>query len=263
MFFVELLVMEPSLPSSSSPFPESVFSYLAQSEHCHWWFRSRSAILIWLLRSKVYPFGKFLEVGCGNGYVIQGISKEFPEAELEASDYFDDGLACARQRVPGCSFRKLDATAMDEVAAYDCIGSFDVIEHIQADEVVLANFYRALRPGGYLLLTVPQHPWLWSRADDFAHHVRRYTASELRQKVLKTGLRIIYVSSFVSLLLPLMMTARRVSDQGQHYDPEHEFRIHPVINWVLYRIMMFEFLLLQLGLRFPAGGSLLLLSQKP
>ena len=129
----------------------------------------------------------FLEVGCGTGFVISGIAKAFPYLELEASEYFEDGLVFARQRLPQCRFRQLDATAMAEQDAYDCIGSFDVIEHIDADETVLSNFHRALRPGGFLLLTVPQHPWLWSSADEYAHHVRRYTAQELRRKVLHAG----------------------------------------------------------------------------
>ena len=66
--------------------------------------------------------------------------------------------------MPGSEYHsdvyQLDATAMAEENAYDCSDSLDVIEHIESDELVLSNFIRALRPGGFLLLTVPQHPWL-------------------------------------------------------------------------------------------------------
>jgi SAM-dependent methyltransferase len=151
---------------------------------------------------------------------------------------------------------------MSDVNAYDCIGSFDVIEHIDDDECVLFNFHRALRPGGFLLLTVPQHPWLWSAADDYAHHVRRYTYPELRRKVRASGFRIEYCTSFVSLLLPLM-ALQRLSSRHQTYNLEDEFKISPLLNAVLYLVMQLELLLLRLGLRFPAGGSLLLLARKP
>jgi SAM-dependent methyltransferase len=245
-----------------SPFPKQAFEYLALAESKHWWFRARNRAIVWILRSRVRGIKSFLEVGCGTGFVISGIAKAFPALELEASEYFEEGLVFARQRLPQCRFRQLDATAMSEQNAYDCIGSFDVIEHIDADECVLSNFNRALRPGGFLLLTVPQHPWLWSSADDYAHHVRRYTVQELRRKVLHAGFRIEYCTSFVSLLLPLM-ALQRLSSRNQNYNPDDEFKISSVLNTALYLIMQLELALLRLGLRFPAGGSLLLLARKP
>ena len=119
-----------------------------------------------------------------------------------------------------------------------------------------------MRSGGFLLLTVPQHPWLWSAADDYAHHVRRYTAQELRRKVLHAGFRIEYCTSFVSLLLPLM-ALQRLSSRNQNYNPDNEFKISQLLNAALYLVMQLELALLRLGLRFPAGGSLLLLARKP
>ena len=247
---------------TEKPFPEAAFKYLASAESSHWWFRARNSVIIWILRSSVYGIRSFLEVGCGTGFVISGIARAFPLLELEASEYFEDGLVFARQRLPQCRFRQLDATSMAEDNAYDCIGSFDVIEHIEADECVLSNFYRALRSGGFLLLTVPQHPWLWSAADDYAHHIRRYTSSELRRKVLSAGFRIEYCTSFVCLLLPLM-ALQRLSSRNQNFNPEDEFKISPLLNASLYLVMQLELTLLRFGLRFPVGGSLLLLARKP
>jgi SAM-dependent methyltransferase len=248
--------------SSPQPFPEEAFAYLASAESRHWWFLSRNQIINWILKEKTSGLVDFLEVGCGTGFVISGIAKAFPSLVLEASEYFEDGLVFARQRLPQCRFRQLDATAMAEENAYDCIGSFDVIEHIDADELVLSNFNRALRTGGFLLLTVPQHPCLWSASDDFAHHVRRYTVQELRRKVLQAGFRIEYCTSFVSLLLPLM-ALQRLSSHNQNYNPDDEFMISPLLNAALYLVMQLELILLRLGLRFPAGGSLLLMARKP
>jgi SAM-dependent methyltransferase len=248
--------------ASPQPFPEEAFDYLASAESRHWWFLSRNQIITWVLKAKVGRLANFLEVGCGTGFVISCVAKAFPSLELEASEYFEEGLVFAQQRLPQCRFRQLDATAMAEDNAYDCIGSFDVIEHINADERVLSNFNRALRTGGFLLLTVPQHPWLWSAADDYAHHVRRYTVKELRRKVLHAGFRIEYCTSFVCLLLPLM-ALQRLSSHNQGYNPDDEFKISSVLNTALYLIMQLEIVILRIGLRFPAGGSLLLLARKP
>ncbi|MCS5706442.1 class I SAM-dependent methyltransferase [Synechococcus sp. FGCU-3] len=252
------------MEKSLGPFPSSAYAYLSLAEARHWWFQSRNNIIIWTLKSRVRlsSGSSLLEVGCGSGFVTSGISKAFPAVRLEATEYFEEGLVFARQRVPACIFKRLDATQMTEDGIYDCIGSFDVIEHIEADELVLSNFFRAIRRGGRLLLTVPQHPWLWSAADEYAHHVRRYTRSDLCNKVSRAGFRVEYCTSFVSLLLPLM-ALHRVSQRNNDYNPDDEFRISPLLNSLLYLVMFVERLLLKLGLRFPAGGSLLLLAHKP
>ena len=74
------------------------------------------------------------------------------------------------------------------------------------DETVLRQVAKALRPGGRLLITVPQHQFLWSATDETAHHVRRYSCqSDLRAKTERAGFHVLRVSSFVSFLLPLML----------------------------------------------------------
>jgi len=244
-----------------SPFPTSAFSRLAQAEAGHWWFRTRNNVLLWALRNKVKPFARLLEVGCGTGYVLEGVSRAWPDAELHGSEYFEEGLEHARKRIARARFRQMDATRLDEVEQYDIIGAFDVIEHIEEDETVLHNLARAIRPGGSLLLTVPQHQWLWSQIDEYACHVRRYSRAELLDKVRRTGLQVTYVSSFVSLLVPLMWLSRK-REKKQH-DPMSEFNIPQWLNLALERVMQVELLLMKAGIRFPIGGSLLMVATKP
>lgn len=62
--------------------------------------------------------------------------------------------------MPGAHLMQLNATTLNDVDHYDVIEAFDVIEHVEEDEVVLNNLARAIRPGGSLILTVPQHRWL-------------------------------------------------------------------------------------------------------
>jgi SAM-dependent methyltransferase len=247
--------------ASRSPFPSSSYGQLAQAESGHWWFRVRNMVVLWALTKKVKPFNCLLEIGCGTGYVLEGISRAWPQIELHGSEYFEEGLEYARKRVPTAQFRQLDAITLDEVDRYDVVGAFDVIEHIEQDETVLRNLARAIRAGGSLVLTVPQHRWLWSQADEYACHVRRYSRAELVTKVQQSGLQVSYASSFVSLLVPLMWLSRkRVS---KRYDPMREFKIPRWLNQSLESLMKFELLLLKAGMRFPVGGSLLLIATKP
>lgn len=217
---------------TSKPFPEQAYSYLASAESRNWWFVSRNQIIIWALKTKAEGMTNFLEVGCASGFVLSAIREAFGSLDFEASEYFEEGLVVARQRVTNCRFRRLAATAMNERAAYDCIGCFDVLEHIVADEYVLSNFSLAVRPGGILLLTVPQHPWLWSSLDDDAHHRRRYTYSDLQKKLMCAGLQVEYCTFFVILLLPLM-AMQRLSKNRSTYDPDVEFKIIPLLNTAL------------------------------
>ena len=118
-----------------------------------------------------------------------------------------------------------------------------------------------IKKRGSLLITVPQHQWLWSVVDEHACHVRRYTKKELVKKVQATGLKVEYVSSFVCLLMPLMYLVR-LRAKNSDYDVMSEFEIPGWINSILEGVMNIEFMLLKIGLRFPFGGSLILLAKK-
>ena len=77
----------------------------------------------------------------------------------------------------------MDARRIPFEREFDVVGAFDVLEHIVEDEDVLGQMFKATRPGGGLLVTVPQHPFLWSASDEHAMHQRRYSRAELRRKV--------------------------------------------------------------------------------
>ena len=242
-------------------FPPSSFDKLAEMESGHWWFRSRNRILLWVLKKYVVRFENFMEVGCGTGFVIQAVQEHYPQAVLRGSDYFEEGLIHARKRMPSINFTQLDARKMDEEEFYDVIGAFDVIEHINEDELVLSNLSNALKNGGALLVTVPQHRWLWSVVDEHACHVRRYTRSELVSKVTQSGLTVEYVTSFVSLLVPLMWLSR-LRTKSRNTKPIDEFRISSLLNKLLEIVMFIEIGLIKIVIKFPFGGSLLLLASK-
>lgn len=253
------------MPKVDSPFPVEAFSDLAAIEVSHWWFRARNKLLLWIMATKVKPKTTYLEVGCGTGYVLQAVARAFPKLDLEATEYFSSGLSFAKQRVPSCRFHEMDACKMQDIDFYECIGCFDVLEHIRDDDKVLANFYRALKPKGTLILSLPQHQWLWSQSDDFAHHIRRYSRGDISRKLKKAGFHITYVNSFVSLLLPLMAIKRLQPSEKvlENFTVNDILGVNPALNKTLYALMLLELALLKLGIRFPAGGSIIVVARKP
>jgi SAM-dependent methyltransferase len=159
---------------------------------------------------------------------------------------------------------QMDARSIPFEREFDVVCAFDVIEHIVEDEEVLAQMYRAVKPGGGIMLTVPQHRWLWSRTDDYARHERRYRRSELVAKVQAAGFSVRRVVSFVSLLLPLMIASRALEGlRANAIDTHREFGLPSWINAALRATLDFERRLIVLGVSFPIGGSLLLVAQRP
>lgn len=249
---------------SSEGFHPEYFEQLSSLEVGNFWFQSRNTLILSLLKKHAPGLGSFLEIGCGTGFVLSGIASAFPSAALTGAEIYGTGLQYAAHRVPGAQFIQMDARNMPFEAHFDALGAFDILEHIEEDSVALGQMFAALKPGGILMLTVPQHPGLWSSQDVRACHVRRYTAAELRQKASSAGFEIVDYGSFVALLLPVMWLSRRCGKTGKesHQDPMAELRIGRVANLILSAIMAVELLFTRAGIRFPMGGSLFLVANK-
>ena len=205
-----------------------------------------------------------LEVGCGTGYVLQALVHECGLIAT-GSELHAEGLYHARGRLPEADFVELDARAMTYEGVFDLVAAFDVLEHIDDDTGVLRGLYRAARPGGVLLVTVPQHPWLWSRADHDARHVRRYTRGQLVSRVTQAGFTPLRTTSFVTLLLPLMVLSRwgeRLERRAEH-DTLDDLVPPTLINSMFERVLALERFAIRRGVDLPAGGSLVLVATKP
>lgn len=232
-------------------------------EAFNFWFRARNELILWAL-SKYFPHAKsLLEIGCGTGFVLSGIAGNRPDMQLSGSEISSVGLAHAFKRIPRAAFFQMNARAIPFVREFDVIGSFDVLEHIQQDEEALVQMHQAVRPGGGILVTVPQHAMLWSQTDEYARHARRYAARDLVAKVSRAGFKVTRLTSFVSLLMPLMMVSRKwPSKTDQSYDPFSELRTGGLANIVLEGFMDIERLAIRAGIDLPAGGSLLLVAKR-
>lgn len=255
----------PSLASDNEGFRVEYFDELAALEADNFWFRARNDLIVWALQRYFPACRTLLEIGCGTGFVLGGIYAADPSIALSASEIFIAGLAFAAARVPSADFSQMDARHIPYRDEFDVIGAFDVLEHIEDDVAVLAEVGRALRPGGGFLATVPQHPSLWSLQDEHAHHVRRYTAAGLRRKVEAAGFEVVRMTSFVSLLLPMLVAARlrtRECKTDVGFDAIDELRQPRAVNIALEAVMTMERTLIRHGLSLPAGGSLLLVARK-
>ncbi len=90
----------------------------------------------------------------------------------------------------------------------DLILMMDVLEHVDNDIGLAAEYIRAARPGTQLVATVPAFNWMWSAHDEFLEHRRRYTLPALQAVLRQGGLRIDGAKYLYGLLLPVAAATR-------------------------------------------------------
>jgi SAM-dependent methyltransferase len=252
----------PELARMNDGFSAENFKKLFDLEQNSFWFRSRNKLILWTLNKYSPNFNSFLEIGCGTGFVLKAIADNFKDASLTGSEIYTIALTYAAQRLPESNLIQLDARRLPYIEEFDVIGAFDVIEHIAEDLKVLRNIHEALKPNGLCLLTVPQHQWLWSEIDVEARHQRRYTASDLQAKLKLTGFQIVKSTSFVSLLLPLLVLIRLLSKLKKNSTASSGLGLSPTVDKALAAVMLIERVFIKLGVKFPMGGSRLVVARK-
>jgi SAM-dependent methyltransferase len=252
-------LLAPELAESVPGFDLDAFEMLARIEATHFWFVARNTLIVGLADRYFPNARRYLEIGCGNGAVLQALAASRSWDRLVGSDLHPAGLAHASQRLPwGVEFVQMDARVIPAVDAFDLTGAFDIVEHVADDDAVLQALRRATSPGGGTIMAVPQHPWLWSRSDEIGHHQRRYRLGELEAKLKRNGFEVLFSSSYTVLLLPLMALSRlkaRLRPAEGDTDVLREMDIEPGPNRVLTALLRAEVRLTLAGLRWPLGGS--------
>lgn len=251
-----------SAPPEADAFPEEAFRHLAALEERHAWFRARNRLIVWALERYFPDTRRLLEVGCGTGVVLGAINRRFPEVELVGADLSLQALRIAGTRA-AADLVQLDAQAMTFDDEFDVVCAFDVLEHVDADLDVLSRLAQAARPGGGLLVTVPQYRWLWSPADDYGRHRRRYTKGEIEDKIARAGFAPIRSTAWVCMLLPVVALSRlRDRRAGERFDPCRELRTSNPVNRALEMVLDAERIAIQRGLTLPFGTSRLVVARK-
>lgn len=259
--------MSPSKESYDPHYFEPLFA----AEERHFWFVARNKVICSLTKNAISGIknARILEIGCGTGNVLQALEKNFPDDRIIGMDLFQEGLQLARQRV-NCPLIQADLAHPPIDMDFDLVGMFDVLEHIKDDRAVLKQIFQLVKPGGFLLLTVPADPRLWSYFDLASHHVRRYTQIGLRETVLQAGFAEKFISPYIAFTYPLVWLGRKSVDNSidarklqVQEQAEKEIQIIPVVNEILRGILGLEAVWLSRGKTLPFGSSLVMLARRP
>ena len=145
------------------------------------------------------------EVGAGNGAVAIGL-KEAGLKVVAIEPLYSGAHHLAKNGIVSFSATLEDLSLPNE--SLPAIGLFDVLEHIEKPETVLATCREKLSGSGALAVTVPAHQWLFSKYDSGIGHFRRYSSSSLRIELESSGFEILSIRYFFSFLVPLAWLIR-------------------------------------------------------
>jgi len=238
-----------------------------------WWYRALHAMVLHALSRHAAPPGlPLLDAGCGTGGLLRRLSAAMasgalPGRPLAGFDIHEAAITRARAKLPDAEL--LLASANDLPFASGTLGiavSIDVLCHRAVDEPrALAEFRRALAPGGVLVLNMPAHQWLYSAHDRRVHTRERYSRAKLRSRLAAAGFAVREVLHWNSLLFPLMVVQRKLLSRGGGASRERSdvAAFPPSIEAMFRGVTAAERCLIRLGLRFPVGGSILAVAVKP
>jgi SAM-dependent methyltransferase len=101
---------------------------------------------------------RILEVGCGEGIVIEYLAGRLPGARFDGVELDADALARGRRRCPGRSLLRADAYELPFArGSYDLVLCLEVLEHLREPARALRELRRVARGG--CLLSVPHEPF--------------------------------------------------------------------------------------------------------
>jgi 2-polyprenyl-3-methyl-5-hydroxy-6-metoxy-1,4-benzoquinol methylase len=157
----------------------------------------------------VRNFKKILDLGAGLGEFTFMIAEALPDSQLTALEILPYRIAdlktvVASQHIKNVTIFEDKIEALPETAAYDFIFSVDVFEHILKEEMPFDECYKKLKPGGYMLVKIPNITQLTICPDAWfqehnewledEHVGQVYNLDGLRQRFKDAGFKIIHAS---------------------------------------------------------------------
>ncbi len=160
-------------------------------EAANWWFVARRDMLHKLFRQyNIAKDAKILDIGCASATFLLEL-KELGYTNLYALDYSAEAIALAKKNGLENAY-EMDGHYPDfEEGFFDVVVASDSLEHLEKDEVALANWHKVLKQDGKAFILVPAYNFLWSEHDEINYHFRRYTSKGLTQKAMQAGFSII------------------------------------------------------------------------
>lgn len=189
-------------------------------EQSHWWFEGRRRVIGAVMKRHLLPRSdrRLLDVGCGTGGMFPLLSTF---GTVDGAEFSGDARARAHAKFPE---RRIEPCVLPNElpkGEWDVLTAFDVIEHVEEPIESLRTMRARLPHDGQLVITVPALQFLWSKHDELNQHRRRYSRTMLVSQLGAAGFRVTFVSSFNSILFPVVAAARVMEKlMPSRFEPE-------------------------------------------
>ena len=142
------------------------------------WLRWDVVARLW---RRIGPVATVVEVGPGRGAVGARLAERAGAYVGYETDAASAAVAATRVPVVHGPLPETGGGGADVVCA------FEVLEHIDDDVAALRSWATHLRPGGWLLLSVPAFAERFGPTDAYVGHFRRYDPDLLRERLVAAG----------------------------------------------------------------------------
>jgi SAM-dependent methyltransferase len=239
----------------------------ARAERDHFWFRGFRRFVRPLLRRAAADQGPIDALDCGAGTggnlrLLEEVARPFG-VELTWT-----GLRHARASGLTRIARATVARLPFEANRFGLVTSFDVLYCLEPDDeqAAVAEMFRVLRPGGWLVVNVAAMPLLRGNHSVLSRELRRYTRASLRRLLASEGFDTVRLTYSNATLFPVML-AVRLAQRAAGFRPEDraegEITVPAApVNAALSGLLAVEASLLRF-VNMPFGSSLLALARKP
>jgi SAM-dependent methyltransferase len=159
--------------------------------------------------SRLLPPGitDVLEIGCGQGSLGARLTQRYRYVGVELDQ---TSCAVARRRISATGDGEVRNISFSDLGdeRFDLVCAFEVLEHIEDDATTLKEWATRLRPGGWLMLSVPAHQRRFAPADEMAGHFRRYDPEAMAALLTSCGFTDIRIRQYGVPLGYLLEAAR-------------------------------------------------------
>ena len=231
--------------------------YLVGKNESGFWFRAKID-LINILFEKIFKNNskklKILSVGAGTGEELSILNK-FGEVyvidiEKKALDLIKNSLYKEKNVCDACNLSYKNNF-------FDVVVAFDVLEHIEKDNVAVKEIKRVLKKQGAFIFSVPAFQFLYSSHDKALEHKRRYSKKKLKsllQIFNKTNFH--YWNFFMFPYALLRLFKKNSSPKIE------EGKVSPFLDKFCFNLLIIENFLIKNNFKFPFGVTIFGISKK-
>lgn len=255
--------MSPAVVPTGSidPMEPDEYRKMAAVEDGMWYYRALHRHVARSLGAVLPRSAHVLDAGCGTGGLLRRLREMRPEWTLTGLDFSPLACELARERTGSEIVQGSVASLPFPDEHFAAVVSCDVVCQVAEPARAVREFTRVLTPGGFVVMTMPAYPWMFSYHDREVGNLRRYTRGEVADLLRTGGLEIVRSTYWNALPFPLAVLRRKIFPPAR--DASDVAPFPAPVEAGFNALMAAEHAWLGAGASLPFGSSVLTVARKP